>query len=61
MQDLVVALALSFVLEGMFYALAPEKAQSYMREIIQMSPDALRKAGLLVAAIGVAFILMIKG
>lgn len=61
MQDLAIALALSFVLEGVFYALAPEKVQSYMREIIQMPPDVLRKAGLLVAAIGVACVLMIKG
>ncbi len=61
MQDLAVAFALTFVLEGIYYALAPEKAQSMMRELSTLDPEMLRKAGLLIAFIGVIAVVMIKG
>ncbi len=61
MQDLAVAFALTFVLEGIYYALAPEKAQSMMRELSMLDPEMLRKAGLLIAFIGVIAVVMIKG
>lgn len=61
MQDLAVAFALTFVLEGIYYALAPEKAQSMMRELSALDPEMLRKAGLLIAFIGVIAVVMIRG
>ncbi len=61
MQDLAVAFALTFVLEGIYYALAPEKAQSMMRELSTLDPEMLRKAGLLIAFIGVIAVVMIRG
>ncbi len=61
MQDLAVAFALTFVIEGIFYALAPERAQAMMRELINLDPDMLRKAGLIVAFIGVIFIVILRG
>lgn len=61
MQDLAVAFALTFVIEGIFYALAPEKAQAMMRELIGLDPETLRKAGLLIALIGVVFVVMLRG
>ena len=60
MRDLAQAFALVFVMEGLFYVLAPEKAQAMMRELADLTPDALRKAGLVVAAIGVVWIVMIR-
>lgn len=61
MQDLAVAFALTFVIEGIFYALAPEKAQGMMRELSSLEPEMLRKAGLIIAFIGVIFVLIIRG
>lgn len=61
MQDLAVAFALTFVIEGIFYALAPEKAQAMMREIISLDPEMLRKVGLLIAFLGVIFVLILRG
>lgn len=61
MQDLAVAFALTFVIEGIFYALSPEKAQDVMRELIDMDPELLRKAGLLIAMIGLIFVIMLRG
>lgn len=60
MQDLLVAIGMAFVLEGLFYASAPEKAQDMMRELIALPPEVLRKAGLIVAAIAVVAIILIR-
>ena len=61
MQDLIVACIMAFVIEGMYYALFPEKAQEMMRIISGMEPDVLRKAGIAAAIVGVIIIAMIKG
>ena len=61
MQDLVVACLMAFVIEGIYYVLAPEKAQEAMRKLSQIEPDMLRKAGIIVAIIGVMMITIIKG
>lgn len=60
MKDLAAAFALVFVMEGLFYAIAPEKAQAMMKELIALPPELLRKAGLIVAAIGVIWIILIR-
>ena len=61
MQDLVIACLMALVIEGIYYALAPEKAQEAMRMLCRLDPAVLRKAGLLIAIIGVMIITMIKG
>lgn len=60
MRDLIVAFFLTFVLEGLYYAIAPEKVQAIMRELVKLDPDMLRKTGLLIAAIGVAAVVFIR-
>lgn len=60
MHDLAVALALVFVIEGIYYSLAPEKAQSMMRELSSLPPEMLRKAGLIIAIVGVIWISFLK-
>ncbi|MBR4126387.1 MAG: DUF2065 domain-containing protein [Alphaproteobacteria bacterium] len=61
MRDLIVACMMAFVIEGVYYALMPEKAQEAMRKLSEIDPDLLRKAGVLVAVFGVMIITMIKG
>ena len=61
MRDLIVACMMAFVIEGVYYALMPEKAQEAMRKLSEIEPDLLRKAGILVAIFGVMIITMIKG
>ncbi|MBR1778197.1 MAG: DUF2065 domain-containing protein [Alphaproteobacteria bacterium] len=61
MQDLLVACIMALVIEGIYYALAPQKAQEAMRMLAQLEPAVLRRAGLLIAIIGVMIITMIKG
>ena len=61
MRDLIVACMMAFVIEGIYYALMPEKAQEAMRKLSEIEPDLLRKAGILVAIVGVMVITVIKG
>ncbi len=61
MQDLIVACMMAFVIEGIYYALAPEKAQEAMRKLSQIEPDMLRKAGIIVAIVCAMVITVIKG
>lgn len=60
MHDFAVAFALVFVIEGIFYALAPALAQRLMMQLLYSSPEQLRKAGLILAAIGVIIITLLR-
>ena len=61
MRDLIVACLMAFVLEGIYYALMPEKAQEAMRKMAEIEPEILRKAGILIAIVAAMLITMIKG
>ncbi len=61
MKDLIIACLLAFVIEGIYYALMPEKAQEAMRKMADVKPDILRTAGILIAIVAVVLIMMIKG
>ena len=61
MQDLIVACLMTLVIEGIYYALMPEKAQEAMRKLSEIEPEILRNAGILVAVAAAIVITMIKG
>ena len=61
MRDLIVACLMAFVLEGIYYALMPEKAQEAMRKMAEIEPEILRRAGILIAIVAAMLITMIKG
>jgi len=52
MDDLLVALGLVMVLEGALYALFPVQMINMMRRLPEISPHALRLAGLVAVALG---------
>jgi len=52
MDDLLVALGLVMVLEGALYALFPVQMINMMRRLPEISPHALRLAGLAAVALG---------
>ncbi|WP_419911064.1 DUF2065 domain-containing protein [Hoeflea sp.] len=61
MSDLVVAIGLFFVIEGLIYALAPSFVRR-MAEELPMIPDRLlRMFGLAAVGLGVFFVWMIRG
>ena len=60
MLDFLTAIGLVLVLEGVLYALFPEGMQRMMAQALQMSPNMLRKGGILAAFVGFAIVWLIR-
>jgi uncharacterized protein len=56
MSTVLTAIGLVFVIEGMFYALAPGALKRMMAMLQNMPDDSLRLSGLIAASLGVAFV-----
>ncbi|MHA7777505.1 DUF2065 domain-containing protein [Roseibium sp. M-1] len=61
MSDLVTALGLVLVLEGVLYALVPGGMKAIMRSALESSDQTLRLTGLVVAVIGVFLVWIVRG
>ena len=60
MAELLTALALAIVLEGIAYALFPATIRRFMLQVLEMTDAGLRLAGLAAAVVGVAAIATIR-
>ena len=61
MSDLIVGFGLVLVIEGALWALFPEGMKRMMEQLMQVSPDFLRRAGLLAAAAGFGIVWLVRG
>lgn len=61
MIDLLTALALMLVIEGLVLALLPHRVRQLLALMEQMSPDVLRLGGLAAAVVGVACVWLLRG
>lgn len=61
MSDLVAALGLVLVLEGILYAGFPQAARTFMRRALELPENTLRAAGLVGLALGLAIIWLSRG
>ncbi|MFQ5775143.1 MAG: DUF2065 domain-containing protein [Kiloniellaceae bacterium] len=61
MTDLLTALALVLVIEGLFLALFPRRLRQILSMIEQVPPEALRLGGLVAATLGVVFVWLLRG
>ncbi|TYC51688.1 DUF2065 domain-containing protein [Rhodobacterales bacterium] len=61
MSDLVTALGLMLVLEGVLYALVPGGMKGVIRSALETSDQTLRVAGLVAAAGGLFLVWIIRG
>ncbi|MHA1599355.1 MAG: DUF2065 domain-containing protein [Alphaproteobacteria bacterium] len=61
MTDLLTALALVLVIEGLVLALFPHRLRQVMAQMEQLSPDVLRYGGLTAAVVGVAGVWFLRG
>ena len=61
MIDLLTALALVFVIEGIVLALIPDRLRWLVERLSEIPPEQLRIAGLFSAAIGVFFVWLLRG
>ena len=60
LHNLLVALALVLVIEGLLYAAFPRQMRSIVERMTLFTDTALRQSGIFTAAVGVAFIWIIK-
>ncbi len=61
MSDLVTALGLMLVLEGVLYALVPGGMKGVMRSALETPDQTLRIAGVAVAVLGLFLVWIIRG
>ena len=61
MQDLLTALALVLVIEGITLALFPNKIRNLLARLDEVPGEALRIGGLTAAVIGVFFVWLLRG
>ena len=61
MTDLLTALALVLVIEGLVLAIAPDMPRRLYAMLSELRPEQLRTAGLISAAIGVLFVWLLRG
>lgn len=60
-MDLIAALALVLIFEGLVLAIFAQSVPQLMAEMERLGPASLRRAGLLCIALGVALYLLIRG
>ena len=60
MSELLTALALAVALEGVIYALFPDTMRRFMLNVLEMSDNSLRVAGMFAAIVGVAAIAVLR-
>jgi len=60
-RDLLTALALVLVIEGMLWALFPDAMKRAAERALLMDSAQLRYAGLVAAALGVVFVWLVRG
>lgn len=61
MNELIVAVGLFLVFEGLIYALAPAQLKKFAQILPQIPDQSLRNFGLTVILIGVGIVWLIKG
>ena len=60
MSDLIVALGLVLVIEGVLYALFPDAMRRMMAQVLDMPPSVIRGVGLLAAVVGLGIVWLIR-
>ena len=61
MTELVSAIGLVLVAEGLLYALAPNLAKRLAESVRDLAPDSLRTGGVVAVAIGVGIVWLARG
>jgi uncharacterized protein YjeT (DUF2065 family) len=61
MQDLLAAICVAFVIEGILYALFPEAMRRFVAQVLALPEGQIRVMGLVAAGIGVFFLWLVRG
>ena len=60
-SDLLVALGLVLVIEGLIYAIAPEAMKRMVAQVLALPASSLRIGGLVAAGVGLAVVWAVRG
>ena len=60
MSELVTAIGLVFIIEGLVYAVAPARFKALLARLEQVSDDTLRMGGLIAVGVGVAIVWLVR-
>lgn len=60
MKLLITLIGLVLVLEGLPYAASPESMQRWLRQILEMDPEMLRRVGLAAMAVGFLLVYLVQ-
>jgi len=60
-KEILTALALVFVIEGMLPFISPAKYRQMVAEIVQLSDSQIRNIGLVVMIVGILVLFMVRG
>jgi len=61
MADLIVALGLVFVIEGLLFAVNPAAAKNAMAHVMETADGPLRLVGIVAAVVGVVLVWLVRG
>ncbi|MEQ8700435.1 MAG: DUF2065 domain-containing protein [Bauldia litoralis] len=61
MQDLLAAICVAFVIEGILYALFPEAMRRFISQVLGLPEGQVRAMGLVAAVIGVLGLWVVRG
>jgi uncharacterized protein len=61
MSDLIVAIGLVLVLEGLMYAVFPGSLKRMMSMALNLPDDVLRRSGIAALALGVVIVWLVRG
>ena len=61
MADLIVALGLVFVIEGLLFAVNPAAAKNAMAHVMETADGPLRLIGIVAAVVGVVLVWLVRG
>lgn len=61
MSDLLAALALALVLEGLLYAAFPEQMRKMVAQMLAMPSGQLRFGALVIAGVGLVMLTLVRG
>lgn len=60
MHELLMAIALVLIFEGLCYAAIPEKMKDVMHYVLSMPEDRIRGIGLFISGVGIVMIILIR-
>jgi len=60
LNDLITAVGLMMIMEGIPYFIAPDKMRHWIMNVAELSDESLRRTGLVLMAVGLGVVYMVR-